>query len=153
MPGKLNDCICSFVELVGGAKSQIVILMNSLIALLEALKAYLALFSVDFFDTLRRIEAEQELELIQTSIDGISAPFGLVLGLTRSLSDCPPVASLSKTLKEIRTLVLSDFYEKEYEVEQYIALLQDKSKEIDSIDRLITMLQDVVDAFDQCGST
>jgi hypothetical protein len=152
MPGNLDDCICSFADLLGGAKSQIITMMNQLIALLETLKATLLLFSIDFYDEARKLEAQAELAVIQLAVDSVSAPFALILGYTKTLSDCDPVASLATVLKESRDKVLSDFYEREYELNQFIASLDDKQAEIDSIDRIILMLQDVTDALDECGS-
>lgn len=148
---KFDDCICSFAELLGKAKSQAVTLIDGLIGLLQVLKTTLLLFMIDIEDEGRKLIYEAELEVLNIAVQEISAPFGLVLSYTRVLADCDPVASFAETLKKVRDDVLSDFYDKQYEVEQYIAALSDKKREIEIIDKKIQMLTEIRDALDACG--
>lgn len=148
---KLDDCLCAFADLLGGAKADIVTLIDSLIATLEALKALLLLFMVDFEDELKKLEYQAELAVIEAAVGYIEAPFNLILGYTRVLADCDPVASFADTLKKTRDEVLSDFYERQYEVEQLISALNAKSKEIEELDRKIEMLKEFRDSIELCG--
>ena len=137
---KLDDCICSFADLLGGAKGQVISLIDTLISLLQALKATLLLF-INIEDTLRLKVSEISLAAIQEQIKVVEAPFNMILGYTRMLADCDPVASFAKTLKDVRDDILKESLDLQYEIEQYVLGLEDKQNVILLIDYKMRMLE------------
>jgi hypothetical protein len=144
------ECLCLFVDLLGDAKEQVKTLISGLQGLLQTLKTIIQLVSVDLENELRRLAYQAALALLQELIDPVQAPFNLILAQTSSFADCDPVAFLTKALKEARDLVLSPFFEAEYEIEQLIAALEDQRREVEIIDRIIEILDEINDAIDLC---
>lgn len=151
MAVEFDACLCQLAELLGGAKSQTVTTINGLIGLLQALKATLLLFAINLEDEARRLRYEAELGIMQQTIDGLQAPFAMLMGYTRVLADCAPVASFAQTLKDTRDDLFGDIEDRTYELEQLIASISDREKKFKLIDRRIAMLEEIRDALDACG--
>jgi len=148
---EFNPCLCSLAEMLGDSKTLVSNFITTLIGLLQTLKATILLFAIDLEDEIRRRKYELELAAIQKVIDTVQAPFSMLMGYTRLLADCDPVASFAETLKETRDDVLGDLEERAYEVEQLIAAITAKRKKIDAIDKRIEMLEEIRDALELCG--
>jgi len=151
MAVEFNPCLCSLAEMLGESKTLVINLINSLIGLLQTFKVTILLFSIDLEDEIRRLRYELELAAAQKVIDTVQAPFSMLMGYTRLLADCDPVATFAKTLKETRDDVLGDLEERVYEVEQLIAAITSKKKKLDAIDKRIEMLEELRDALEICG--
>ena len=152
MPGKLNDCVCQFANVLGGAKDQATTLMSVIIGLLTALKVQIQLFNIDVEDELRKVQYQAELLAIQATINTLAPPFAMLNGYTRALADCDPVASFARCLEKVKATLLEPAYKKQFEVQQLLLALQAKSNEIAAIDRMIGTLTEFRDALDLCGT-
>ena len=150
--GEFDECLCSLAELVGRAKSQLTSLLNGLIGLLTALKAQIILCGFSLEDEARKIQYQTELAAIQVGVATVEAPFSWIMGYTRTLSDCDPIATLAATLRNARDTVLSPIKEQQFDIEQMLAALEDKDNELELIERWITMLVEVRDALELCGN-
>ena len=150
---KLDSCICNLVEMIGPAKQDLSALLTGMIAILTAVKTKAQLLSYqNIEDMLYKAALEAELAVLNKTIEPVEAPFRMVLGYTKALSDCDPTNTLATILKAARDSVLTPVYEYEYEVEQLIASIDDNRKQIDTFDRWISVLQDVQDAIEECGA-
>lgn len=146
-----DPCLCSLAEMLGDSRTLVSNLITSLVGLLQALKATILLFAIDLDDEIRRLRYAAELAIMQQAIDGIQAPFSMIMGYTRVLADCDPVASFAQTLKDTRDDLLGDLEDRTYELEQLIAAIADKQKKLEVIDKRIEMLEKIRDALDACG--
>jgi citrate lyase beta subunit len=136
---------------MGGSKSQFVALLDGIVGILTALKVQILLLSFDLEDEARKLAYQAELELIQAAISNVEAPMNAIFGYTNILSDCDPVASLAAVLKNARDYVLTPVKEYQYEIEQMLAALEDKDRELEQIDRWIQAINDTKDALEACG--
>jgi len=158
MAVEFNPCVCQLLELMAALtgdvlapKKQLIALIDLLIVQLNVLKALILLFMVDIMDFVKKIWYQARLQLIQEAIDRFEPPFGIVLGYTKLLSDCPPIATFAQQVKKFRDLILSDMYEERDELDQLIMAIEDKKNELESIDRMIDYLTEFRDALDMCG--
>lgn len=152
---EIDDCICALVRLRGQSgpayTATFAALLNQMIIALTALKTYIIMFNVDFEYRARLLVLEAELALVNETISTFDAPFNQVLGYTRLLSDCDPVASLAETIKGVRDKILTPAKEKQFEIEQTILALEKSEQEIETIDRWIDLLNEIGDALQACG--
>lgn len=147
-----DPCLCSLVTMLSPVgRDQVTALITSLVGLLQGLKATILLFAIDIDDNLRRLKYEAELTIMQQALDAVQAPFSMLAGYLKLLSDCSPVASFAQTLKDTRDDLLGDLEERTYELEQLISAIADKQKKIEVIDKRIEMLEEIRDALDACG--
>ena len=131
MPENLDDCICTLIERFGSRyKSQLSGLLSSLIGILTGVRAVLTLY-LNPEDYVRQTALEFEKDIAYAVISEIEAPFTLVLGYTKGLSDCSPVNTFSKSLKQVKDLVINPVKEIQYEIEQYVAALEDKNRQVE----------------------
>jgi len=147
-----DPCLCSLATQLGESKGLFLGLIDKLVLLVQALKTTMSLFNLPLEDELRRIKYQTELQIIEMAVAGIQTPFQAALAHMRILADCDPVAALAANLKKVRDLVLSDFYERQDEVDQYLMALDDKAYDLEFMDKLIDTLQKTRDALDQCGA-
>ena len=148
----LDPCMCQLADLLGGAKTQVVGLIDALIAYVQAFKELTALINTDLEDLARKQAAELSLATVAQVIGIVEAPFSTVLSYTRLLADCDPIASFSKIIKDVKDTVLGDVYAAEYELEQLLASLEAKQREQTKLDRWIEQLQEFRDALEACGA-
>jgi hypothetical protein len=150
-PGNISDCVCVFAEKLGPAKQTLITFIQSLIAILQTLKAYLLLTNFSIEDELRKLAYQAELAFLKSIAGEIIAGFNTVLGLSNSFSDCAPIGSLSRIVRRSRDEVVAPIYEEEFEVEQLIAAIDRKKRQASKIQNWIDWLNALMDAIDACG--
>jgi hypothetical protein len=150
---KLADCFCQLAVYLGDAKSAFLGVLDTTIGVLTALKAMIQLFNINIEDEARKIAYQTLLDLMKQPVATIELPFNIVLGYTKELSDCDPVNSFSRTIKNVRDEILKPVKDFEYEIQQYIAALEDKKRKIDLLDRWINTLQTAKEALELCGTS
>lgn len=148
----VSDCICTFAEALGPAKQTLSAFINSLIAVLQAAKIAEQLTSYNLEDLTRRVLLEAALAYYQALVAEIAAGVNVVVGMGNRFSDCPPVGSLMRKVKAARDDFLGPLYEQEYEIQQYIAALEDKTNKVNNIQKMIDWLNTWLDALDACGT-
>lgn len=148
----VSDCICTFAEALGPAKATLTAFIDSLIVLLQAAKIAEQLASYNLEDITRRVLLEAALAYYQTLVAQIAAGVNIVVGMANQYSDCPPVGGLVRKVKAARDDFLGPLYEQEYEIQQYIAALEDKANKVNQIQRMIDWLNTWKDAIDACGT-
>lgn len=148
---KYKDCLCDFVQNLESFKGTFLTLIDTVITLLTTVKAGIALFPTDLSDQLTKVGLDFSLEIINLVASKIEAPFLVVDGYFRPYSDCPPLATASKTIHKARDIVLfpADYIRQEiYDFEESLDL---ESCKIAQLDLLIKQLQDIKDAVEFCG--
>jgi len=108
--------------------------------------------NVSWEDELRKLKAQAELAVIEKIIEPISAPLSLLDAYTKPFADCDPISSLSTAITRAKTVALSGFEEAQYELNQYIAALEDNSNRFRTLDRMTAIFEELEEAIDQCGS-
>jgi len=148
----VSDCVCAIAEALGPAKQTLSIFINSLIAVLQAAKISEQLASYSLEDITRRVLLEATLVYYQTLVAEIAAGINIVVGMGNRFSDCPPFGSFMRKVKAARDEFLGPLYEREYEIQQYIAALEDKARKVNEIQKMIDWLNTWQDALDACGT-
>lgn len=147
------ECFCAFVGSLGsGAKADLKNLVTSLEAILDVIKTALLIAGADYEDELRKLQYQAELAAWEQIVDPISAPLAILESFIRPYADCDPVAQIAAAITSAKDLALSDIEERQYELNQYIAALDDKNKLTTTIDRISQLFDDFVEAIDSCGS-
>lgn len=152
MANNLSDCFCSLADLLGGAKGQVVASIDTLVSLLSVLKAYLQMINLNVQDEAKKVALELALQILQEAGNTVEQPFTVAIAYTGILSDCPPVASLAAILKAVKEIVLGPLDNLEFQIKQYIASLEDKRLQLETIDRWIRLLNEARDKLELCGS-
>jgi hypothetical protein len=153
---RYKECFCAFVQSMGtGLTSEVNTFITSIISLLTAIRAELQL--VNGLDTLedqaRKELAELALTALQTTTDPIASIFSVLNSYTAPFADCPPVQGMSRAIKETRDYILSEVDDLEYQIQMWGVALDEKDKEIEWIESLITQLEEIQKAIDECGGT
>lgn len=146
-----KECLCTFVQVVSPIKQTILGAVNSAIASLALAKALIQLVPLSVEDQLKKVALETALDLEKQAANVAIAPITVLNSIVRPYSDCPPVANVSKVIKNAKDLVLSDLNELEYQVQLYIDQLENERLKVEQIDRWISSLNDFKDALDMCG--
>lgn len=145
------ECFCAFIGSMGaGAKSELKNLITSLEGILDVIKASLLIAGTDYEDELRKVLYQAELAAWEQIVEPITTPLSVMESFTKPYADCDPVAHLSTAFTKAKDLALSDIEERKYEVQQYIAALEEKNKLADTVDRISQTFDDFVQAFDEC---
>lgn len=155
MAGKIQSipCFCAFVQTLGTAKDVFSALLDSLIALLQTIKATLLLVSTENLeDQARQVVAEAGLAVLEIAVQPIEGPFAVFSAYTRPYADCPPVAQIARKVLAARDEMLSDVDDLRYEIEQWKIAIRNRKAKTDKIDQMIDMLQDAKDLIDSCGA-
>lgn len=146
------ECFCAFIGSMGeGAKEELKNLVTSLKSILDVINVALIIASVDYEDELRKAQYQAELEAWTQIIDPVSAPLAVLESFIKPYADCDPVAQLSAAITKAKDLALADIEERQYELQQYIAALEDKSSLTTTTDRIGQLFDDFVEAIDGCG--
>lgn len=148
---KNKECLCAFLESAKDIKGMLNSFITSAITILQTAKAALLLVPLSLEDELRRVKYEAALAVIEAGVSVIEVPFGIVTGYMKPWADCPPVANVAKTVKNVQKYVMSNVDDLRYEIQQYIEALKDEHLKIAQLDRWITTLQDLQEALDTCG--
>jgi hypothetical protein len=146
-----QGCVCLFISSLGNFKDILLALIDSVTIILRTVQASIALVPVDLSDQLTKIKLETELELIEMTVGVIEPPLGAASGYFKAWADCDPVASVSKTMDDLRDTVLKDVEERRYEIEQLIEALNLESQKIEKLNQWINQLEDLKDAITACG--
>lgn len=147
-----KECLCAWVQQIEPIKNEVNGVLTSSIVLLQAAKALIALYPANLEDKINLVLLQTTLALLEKPIASLETPFAILLATVAPFADCPPTASLAQVLKNVRNTVLSSVDEFRYEVEQYIASLDDNVAKIAQLDRWITLLQEIQSAITDCKS-
>lgn len=155
MTGVYNDCVCELIELFGGTKTEIVSLITTTIALLQALEIQIKLYSNfnGLVDEAKKAGLQVSLGIIEASVATIEAPFNALLSRSKLLSDCDPVNTFSAIIKNTEDKILQPVEDMRYDVEQLIAAIEDQKSEVETIERWIKSLEKLRDALELCGES
>ncbi len=148
----VSDCICTFAERLGPAKATFIAFIDSLIAVLQVFKIAEQLDSFSLEDTIRKVALETALAVHQAVVAEIAAGINTVVGIASTASDCPPLSVYMRKVKKWRDEFLNPLYEEEYEIEQYIAAIEDKQNKVNQIQKAIDWLNTFKDAIEACGT-
>jgi hypothetical protein len=146
------DCACAFVDNLGPFKQTFTSLLDSIIAIMTAIKATIALWPADLGDQLKKIALEANLVVIEAAVSNVEAPFKSVNMLMSPYADCPPVATAARTITDVRNLILGPLDEAKEEVQLLIDALNLDQAKLERLDMLINQLNDLKDAIEFCGA-
>jgi hypothetical protein len=147
----VSDCICAVAEELGPAKATFIAFIDSLIAVLQVFKIAEQLESFNAEDLIRKAALEVALAVHQAVVAEMAAGINTVIGIANRSADCPPMAVYMRKVKKWRDDFLNPLYEEEYEIQQYIAAIDDKQKKVSQIQQAIDWLTTFRDAIEICG--
>lgn len=148
------ECLCAFVQALGqGVAATLSTFIGSVIGLLELAKVEILLVSnlENLEDLGRKLASEQALAVLEQGVQPVSAVFAMINAYTAPFADCDPVSSFASVLKAAQDVVLSEFDDLSFEIQQWGAAITDRQNEIERLDRLIDILTQIQSAIDECG--
>lgn len=145
-----KECLCAWVTTIEPIKNEVLGVLTSAIVVLQATKAAILLYPANLEDKVRKVALEAALMAIEQPVKLVEQPITVLISSVTNFTDCAPMNSLTKVLKNFRDKALSDVDELRFEIQQYIATLDDSGSEVDQIDRWITLLQDIQTAITDC---
>jgi len=146
-----KQCVCDFLNALGDVKTALTSLIDGVITILNLAKATIALWPADPADRLQLLELQTELQVLETAVAPITQPFNMIQPYLNLFGDCPGIASVAKTLTDVRNMILEPVEEYEAEVNAMIESLNLETLKIERLNNLIDQLQSVRDAIDLCG--
>jgi hypothetical protein len=148
---KEQPCLCSFIQNLGPMKATFESLIDSAITLLTAIKATMALWPVDLGDQLLKLGYDTEIACLEALFAPLEVPFVLIIAKMQPYADCPPVATMAKTVKDVRDAVMKPLDDEKTKVNQLIYALNLENTKSERLDMLIQQLKDVKSALELCN--
>ncbi len=152
-PGNLSECLCAFADRLGSSKQVVIDSINSVVGLLRVANAYYRLVNITIEDDLKKARLELELAWLQNGTEYLSTYPKLFASFARPYSDCPPVATLMKTMKKSIDDKMKPVYERQFEIERMISAINRKKRKASVIDGWIEWLEAIVEALQACGES
>ena len=144
-------CVCSWISILGdGPKQNLKDFIVAARAIIESYKAVWLLVNTDWQDILKKEALEVTLALYQSITDPIEAPLNYLVSQTAPFADCPPLATLNNTMRQIANTVLAPVRELEEEINDYIEAIEINQNKSEFFDNLISVLDDIEDAIELC---
>jgi len=146
------ECLCAWAAYLGDFRATFMALIDSAVGLLTLAKAMLALAPVNVSDQLKKVELQVELEILAVQMRLIEAPIAYALNYAKPFADCDPVANVITTINKIKYSYLSDFIERQFELELMIEALKKESLKIEWIDLAIASMNEIKSALEDCAN-
>jgi hypothetical protein len=146
------ECFCAWVGVLGDFRPTLEALLDSAIAVLEAVKVALALIPTNVTDQLKKIQYEAEMAFIAESVSAISAPLSYLIGIARPFADCAPVASVVMLGNNVRNEVLADLTDRQFELQQFILAIEKENLKAEEIQLAIDTMNELRTALGECGT-
>jgi hypothetical protein len=146
-----QECLCAWVRGLGiGPKQQLQNFITAAKVILQTAQAVWLLTNSDIEDIYKKELAEATLAIYQQATAPIEAALKYLVAQTSPWADCPPVATLAKNVKEVANSVLTPVRELEWEIQQYIEAIEINQSKSVYLNRLISNLDDISDAINEC---
>jgi len=146
-----QECLCAWFRGLGsGPKQQLQNFITAAKVILQSAQAIWILTNSDFEDIYKKELAEATLAIYQQATAPIEVALKYLVAQTSPWADCPPVATLAKNVKEIASNALKPVRELEWEIQQYIEAIDINQSKSVYLTRLISNLDDILDAINEC---
>ena len=155
MTSKIKDieCLCVFVTALGPFVEPFKALLDATEVMLVSFKVILSLIPTNIEDLLEKERLKLALLGIETALKPVEIPFKTLNNFTSAFADCPPVAGVADWSNIIKTFLgISKVEELRFEIDQKIDAIERESLKIQQLDELITVIQDLKGALDECGN-
>ena len=143
--------MCSAITALGtGPKEALKQFVMAAQSILTASKAVWLLVNTPFEDALYKAGLELVLAAGQQAVAPIEASLAVLTSFTAASADCPPINLLGKTIKNISDLITGPIDSTEAKIQNVIDSIEANQTYTDTIDRWISVMDDIIDAIDNC---
>ena len=144
-------CLCSAINALGTApKEALKQFVTAAQSILAASKAVWLLVNSPIEDEIYKASLELILAAGQQVVAPLEASLAVLTRFTAASADCPPINLLGRTVKDISDFIMGPIDSTEAKIQNVIDSIEINQAYTDRIDRMISVLDDIIDAIDNC---